>query len=156
LSNENLLYFCIGDLFNNICGYRGYYTDQSLIHFDDNRLHTESKENNRKLRKQADRVVQQDADNNDESNYTNNTLDDTIESNPGDQLTSQNNDTATDTDGRIHDSTTTSDSSTDSGDKTNPSPDATTSQDTEQNNEASDEEYGYYNPNDRRKWNEKE
>ena len=69
-----------------MCGYRGYYTDQAMIHFDNNRLHTESKENNRKRRKEVDRVPQQNDDNNGQTNNNNsNTLDDdadkTIDSN---------------------------------------------------------------------------
>ncbi|CAF1518925.1 unnamed protein product, partial [Rotaria sordida] len=67
-------YFALGDLFNNICGYRGLYTDQAMIHLDSNRLHTESKEDNRKRRKEAGRAVQQNQDNNDQANYSNNTL----------------------------------------------------------------------------------
>ncbi|CAF4182675.1 unnamed protein product, partial [Rotaria magnacalcarata] len=56
-------YFALGDIFNIMCGYRGYYTDQAMVHFDNSRLHTESKENNRKRRKEADRIpIQNDDD----------------------------------------------------------------------------------------------
>ncbi|CAF4505371.1 unnamed protein product, partial [Rotaria sp. Silwood2] len=50
------------DIFNGMCGYRGYYTDQAMAHFDNNRLHTELKENNRKRRKEAGRVLMQNDD----------------------------------------------------------------------------------------------
>lgn len=45
-------------------GYHDYYTDQAMIHLDNNRLQTESKEDNWKRRKETDRVVQQNEDNN--------------------------------------------------------------------------------------------
>ncbi|CAF1388614.1 unnamed protein product [Rotaria sordida] len=166
-------YFTLGDLFNNICGYRGHYTDQAMIHFDNTRLHTESKENNRKRRKEAGRDVQKNVDN-DQTNSNNASGDDdytTIDSdeeadddynetNPGDQATFEDNDTTTEgnecsTDD--HDSTSSSDnSSTDNDDKTILSPDTATKEDVEKNDETSDDEYGYYNPKDRRRWKEEE
>ena len=60
--NMKPIYFYIGNLLNAECGYRGHYTDQAMIHFDNNRLHTESKEMNRKKRKEANRIVQQNDD----------------------------------------------------------------------------------------------
>ncbi|CAF5046096.1 unnamed protein product, partial [Rotaria sp. Silwood1] len=168
-------YFALGDLFNNICGYRGHYTDQAMIHFDNNRLHPESKECNRKRRKEAGRVVQQNEDNNGQANYSNNALgddndktintheqadDDYNETNPGDQPTSEDNDTTTDSDERStddHDSTSNSDdSSSDSDDKTILSPDTRTHEDVEKIDETSDDEYDYYSPKDRRRWKEEE
>ncbi|CAF1077732.1 unnamed protein product [Rotaria sordida] len=166
-------YFTLGDLFNNICGYRGHYTDQAMIHFDNTRLHTESKENNRKRRKEAGRDVQKNVDN-DQTNSNNASGDDdykTIDSdeeadddynetNPGDQATFEDNDTTTEgnecsTDD--HDSTSSSDnSSTDNDDKTILSPDTATKEGVEKNDETSDDEYGYYNPKDRRRWKEEE
>ena len=59
-----------------------------MIHFDNNRLHTESKENNRKRRKEAGRVLHQNDDDDDEANYSSNTLgDDCNDSNPGNEET---------------------------------------------------------------------
>ncbi len=59
-----------------MCGYRGHYTDQAMIHFDNNRIHTESKEMNRKKRKEAGRVLQSNDDNNNQTNNSNNTIND--------------------------------------------------------------------------------
>ncbi|CAF3361073.1 unnamed protein product [Rotaria sp. Silwood2] len=173
ISNDG--YFALGNLFNNISGYHGYYTDQAMIHFDNNRLHTESKENNRKRRKEAGRVL----DKNGQTNYSNNALgddndetidsdeqrnDDYHETNPSDQPTSQDNDTTTDSDEPMtgdNDSTSSSnDSSNDSDDGTNRmpdeetilNPDARTNEDLEKNDDTSDDEYGYYNPKDKRRW----
>ncbi|CAF4372000.1 unnamed protein product, partial [Rotaria sordida] len=47
-------------------------------------------------------------------------------------------------------------SSTDNDDKTILSPDTATKEDVEKNDETSDDEYGYYNPKDRRRWKEEE
>ena len=46
-----------------MCGYRGYYTDEPMIHFDNSRLHSEPKTNNRKTRKKAARDVQKNVAN---------------------------------------------------------------------------------------------
>ena len=152
--------FFTGDLFHNMCGYRGYYTDQAMIHFDNSRLHSESKINNRKTRKEATRDAQKNVDNDRRNNRKNasgdddktidgneQTNDDYHETNPGDQLTSEDNDTTTDSDD--HDSTSGSDdSSTDNDDKTVLSPSTRTNKGVEKNDETSDDEYGYYNPKD--------
>ncbi|CAF1397743.1 unnamed protein product [Rotaria sordida] len=161
-------YFTLGDLFNNICGYRGHYTNQAMIHFDNSRLHSESKTNNRKTRKEADRSVQKNVDN-DQTNNNNapgddndktinsdkQTDDDYNETNSDNQPTSEDNDTTTDSDECItddRDSTSSSDdSSTDSDDKTILSLDTKTNEDIERNDGTSDNEYGYYNPKDRRR-----
>ncbi|CAF1154630.1 unnamed protein product [Rotaria sordida] len=166
-------YFTLGDLFNNICGYRGHYTNQAMIHFDNSRLHSESKTNNRKTRKEADRGVQKNVDN-DQTNNNNapgddndktinsdkQTDDDYNETNSDNQPTSEDNDTTTDSDECItddRDSTSSSDdSSTDSDDKTILSLDTKTNEDIERNDGTSDNEYGYYNPKDRRRWKEEE
>ncbi|CAF4164010.1 unnamed protein product [Rotaria sordida] len=166
-------YFTLGDLFNNICGYRGHYTNQAMIHFDNSRLHSESKTNNRKTRKEADRGVQKNVDN-DQTNNNNapgddndktinsdkQTDDDYNETTSDSQPTSEDNDTTTDSDECItddRDSTSNSDdSSTDSDDKTILSSDTKTNEDVEKNDGTSDDEYGYYNPKDRRRWKEEE
>ncbi|CAF4076827.1 unnamed protein product, partial [Rotaria sordida] len=161
-----------GDLFNNMCGYRGYYTDQAMIHFDNSRLHSESKTSNRKSRKEAGRDVQKNVDN-DQTNNNNasgnddKTIDideeaddDNNETNPGDQPTTQDNETIIDNDESItddNDTTSSSDeSSNDSDDKTILSPDTRTNEDVGKNDETSVDEYGYYNPKDRRRWKEEE
>ncbi|CAF4208516.1 unnamed protein product, partial [Rotaria sordida] len=166
-------YLTLGDLFNNICGYRGYYTNQAMIHFNNSHLHSESKTNNRKTRKEGDRGVQKNVDN-DKTNNNNapgddndktinsdkQTDDDYNETNSDSQPTSEDNDTTTDSDECItddRDSTSSSDdSSTDSDDKTILSPDTKTNEDVEKNDGTSDDEYGYYNPKDRRRWKEEE
>ncbi|CAF1660373.1 unnamed protein product, partial [Adineta ricciae] len=56
-------YLALVNLLNAECGYRGHYTEQAMIHFDNSRLHTESKEMNRKKRKEASRIVQQNTGN---------------------------------------------------------------------------------------------
>ena len=155
--------FFAGDLFHNICGYRGYYTDQAIIHFGNNRLHSESKTG-----KEAARDVQKNVDNDRRNNrkYVSGDDDKTIDGNektdndyhethPGDQLTSELNDTTTDSDG--HNSTSSSDdSSTDNSGKAILSPETSTNEDIEKNDETSNDEYGYYNPKDIRRWKEKE
>jgi len=145
------------------------------MYFDNNRLHTETKEHNRKRRKETGRVLQQNEANSGQANYSNNALDDdndkTINSGeqidddynetyPYDQPTSDNNDTTTDNDEHItddHDSISSSNnSSTDSDDKKIPSPDTKTNEDVEKDNDTSDDEYGYYNTRDKRRWKEEE
>ncbi|CAF1421111.1 unnamed protein product [Rotaria sordida] len=173
-------YFALGDLFNNMCGYRGYYTDQAMIHFDNSRLHSESKTSNRKTRKEAGRDVQKNVDN--DQTFNNNAAgdddktidsdeepdDDYNETNPGDQPTTQDNETIIDNDESItddNDTTSSSDeSSNDSDDETNHmdkeetllNPNTRTNEDVEKNDETSDDKYGYYNPRDKRRWKEEE
>ncbi|CAF3486716.1 unnamed protein product [Rotaria sp. Silwood1] len=168
---NNVFWFFTGDLFNNMCGYRGYYTNQAMIHFDNSRLHSESKASNRKTRKEAGRDVQKNVDNgqtnnNNASGNDDKTIDDDEadddynETNPSDQPTTQDNETIIDNDESItddNDTTSSSDeSSNDSDDKTILSPDTRTNEDVEKNDETSDDEYGYYNPKDRRRWKEEE
>ena len=160
--------FFTGDLFHSMCGYRGYYIDQAMIHFDSSHLHSELKINNRKTREEAAGGVQKNVDNgrrnnskyasgNDDKAIDGNeqTDDDYHETNPGDQLTLEDNDTTTDS--GDHDPTSSSDdSSTNNDDKTILNPDTRTNEDVEKNDETGDDEYGYYNPKDIRRWKEKE
>jgi len=166
-----------------MCGYRGYYTDRAMTHFDNNRLHSESKTNNRKRRKEAGRVVQKNIDDG-QTNNINNTLDDVDtaiesdeqaaddyhETNPADQPTAQGSGIIIDIDNNecISDdnyttSTSSSDeSSDDTDDETNHmnkretllNPDTRTNEILETNDDSSDEEYSYYNPRDKRRWKE--
>ncbi|CAF3351867.1 unnamed protein product [Rotaria sp. Silwood2] len=126
------------DIFNVMYGYRGYYTDQSMIHFDNNRLHTETKENNRKRRKAAARVLIQ----NDDEEENNDTIinrvdqidDDYNDTNPVTEASSEDNDTTTDSDEHVTDDNDTISS----------------------NDQSLDDDYGYYNPKDKRTWIEEQ
>ncbi|CAF2204978.1 unnamed protein product [Rotaria magnacalcarata] len=131
-------YFALGDIFNIMCGYRGYYTDQAMVHFDNSRLHTESKENNRKRRKEADRIpIQNDDDEEDNDaiiDGADQVDDDDKDTNPVNKATLDDNDTTTDSDEHVNDDNHT----------------------TSSNDESSDDDYGYYNPKDKRTWIEEQ
>ncbi|CAF3629223.1 unnamed protein product [Rotaria socialis] len=131
-------YFALGDIFNVMCGYRGYYTDQAMVHFDNNRLHTESKENNRKRRKEAGRVLMQ----NDDEEEDNDSIID-----GADQIDDDNNDTNPVT----GETTVDNDTTTDSDDHVTDDNDSISSSD-----ESLDDDYGYYNPKDKRTWTEEQ
>ncbi|CAF4668239.1 unnamed protein product, partial [Rotaria sp. Silwood2] len=131
-------YFALGDIFNVMCGYRGYYTDQAMVHFDNNRLHTESKENNRKRRKEAGRVLMQ----NDDEEEDNDSIID-----GADQIDDDNNDTNPVTGATTVDNDTT----TDSDDHVTDDNDSISSSD-----ESLDDDYGYYNPKDKRTWTDEQ
>ncbi|CAF1297479.1 unnamed protein product [Rotaria sordida] len=173
-------YFVLEDLYNNMYGYRGYYTNQATIHFHNSHLHYKSKTSNRKTRKEAGRDVQKNVDN-DQTNNNNafgdddkiidsdeEADDDYNETNPGDQPTTQDNETIIDNDESITDDNDTTSScdelSNDSDDETNHmdkdetllNPDTRTNEDVEKNDETSDDEYGYYNPRDKRRWKEEQ
>jgi flagellin-specific chaperone FliS len=67
-----------------MCGYHGHYTDQAMIHFDNNHLHTESKE--KKLIVFYNKIIIQLV-------YSDNhiTSDDHYETSPVDESTNDNN-----------------------------------------------------------------
>ncbi|CAF4697884.1 unnamed protein product, partial [Rotaria sp. Silwood2] len=44
-------YYNLGEIFEKLCGYIGFYTENILISFDDERLHTANKEYMRKQKK---------------------------------------------------------------------------------------------------------
>lgn len=134
-----LIYFCVGDLFNAVCGYRGHYTDQAMIHFDNNRLHTESKEMNRKKRKEASRVAPQNDDNDE-------TSDDDEPISSDDEQTTDDDERTTDDD----------EQTTDENDDETSDGAETTGEDTKSSVETSDDDYDYYNPKDKRLWKEQE
>ncbi|CAF3794361.1 unnamed protein product [Rotaria sp. Silwood1] len=140
-------YFAIGDVFNAMCGYQGYYTDQAMIHFDNSRLHTESKESNRKKRKQTGHVLLQNNRKEEDSEIIDDidqTNDDDDDGDPTDKATSEDNDTNPVAEGFD----TTSDSDEPATEDNN-----TTSSDDQS---LDDDDYGYYNANDKRKWIEEE
>ncbi|CAF4343104.1 unnamed protein product [Rotaria sp. Silwood2] len=127
-----------GDTFNVMCGNRGYYTDQALVHFDNNRLHTESKENNRKRRKEAGRVLIQDDDEEEDNDAiidgADQIDDDNNDTNPVTGATTEDNDATTDSDDHVTDDNGSISSS----------------------DESLDDGYGYYNPNDKITWTEEQ
>ncbi|CAF3032709.1 unnamed protein product [Rotaria sp. Silwood2] len=126
------------DTFNVMCGNRGYYTDQALVHFDNNRLHTESKENNRKRRKEAGRVLIQDDDEEEDNDAiidgADQIDDDNNDTNPVTGATTEDNDATTDSDDHVTDDNGSISSS----------------------DESLDDGYGYYNPNDKITWTEEQ
>ena len=75
----SLFYFCIGDLFNAVRDYHGHYREEAMIHFDNNRLHSESKQAIRRRKKEAGRIAQQNDDNNDQINNVYNETSDSNE-----------------------------------------------------------------------------
>ncbi|CAF1188468.1 unnamed protein product [Rotaria sp. Silwood1] len=128
-----------GDILNDMCGYRGYYTDQAMIHFDNSRLHTESKENNRKRRKENSRPLVQ----NDEKEQDNDATFDDID---------QTNDDYDNTD-PVAEATPEDNHSTSDSEEQETDDNKTTSSD----DDALDgDDYGYYNPKDKRQWTKEE
>ncbi|CAF2047892.1 unnamed protein product [Rotaria magnacalcarata] len=126
------------NIFNIMCRYHGYYTDQAMVHFDNSRLHTESKDNNRKRRKDAGRIpVQNDDDEKDNDaiiDGANQVDNDDNGTNPVNEATFDDSDTTTDSDEHAADDLHT----------------------TSSNDESSDDDYGYYNPKDKRTWIEEQ
>ena len=154
------IYFCIGDLFNAVCGYRGYYTDQAMIHFDNNRLHSESKIMNRKKRKEASRVVPQNDDNGETSDGDEQTSDGDEKTTDADETTTDKEDESSDGDKQTSDDdeivTSEEGETSDSGEDTSDDDDETTTEDVKSSVDTSDDDYGYYNPKDKRRWKEQE
>ncbi|CAF3887909.1 unnamed protein product, partial [Rotaria sp. Silwood1] len=169
-------YFVLGDLFNLVCGYRGYYTEQAMINLDKNRLHTESKEMNRKKRKEVSRMSQQNDEKSDDDEQINTdgeqtssddrqTSDDTDQSNTEDEQSSTSDEQSSASDEQTGDDNeqasdddedTSYDNEETSNDDENTSDDndETTNEDVKSSCETNDSDYGYYNPKDKRLWKE--
>ena len=119
-----------------------------MIHFDNSRLHTESKENNRKRRKEAGHEMVQ----NDETEEDNDEIADDIDQTNADYYdrspvaasTSENNDT--NPVAKNFDTTSDSDESVTEDNNTISSDDES----------LDDDDYGYYNSKDKRQWIEEE
>ncbi|CAF4350274.1 unnamed protein product, partial [Rotaria sp. Silwood2] len=171
-------YFVLGDLFNVVCGYRGYYTEQAMINLDNNRLHTESKEMNRKKRKEVSRMSQQNDEKSDDDEQINTdgeqtssddrqTSDDTDQSNTEDEQSSASDEQSSASDEQAGDDNeqasdddedTSDDNEETSNDDENTSDDndETTNEDVKSSCETNDSDYGYYNSKDKRLWKEQE
>ena len=110
-------------------GCRGYYTNHAMEYFDRSRLHTESKENRRKLRQQA--KLSSSNNNGDDGNLVD-SVDGIVDGNHGTYSSTEVNDPASDDQEYVlEDNYTTS------------------------SDELSDiEDYTYYNPKESRRWTE--
>lgn len=132
-----------------------------MIHCDNQRLHTESKEFSRRKSKEAKRGLKQRVDADETSDCYDETSSNDDETNPGDKATSASDEeTTTDTDQLTDfDTSTTSDtdeSTTDNDQKNIGNTTETLRQLDRRTIEDSDDEYDYYNPKDKRLWKEKE
>ncbi|CAF1415536.1 unnamed protein product [Adineta steineri] len=128
-------YFGLGDLLDIVCGYFGFYAQQAMIYLDNNRLHTESKESNRKRKKEASRTSQKNDNNKQTGTDDEQSNDDTEESDDCNEQSSDDTEESNDCNEQSSDDTEVSDHCAE---------------------QSSDDDYGYYNAKDKRLWKEKE
>jgi hypothetical protein len=129
----------LGQIFEKLCGYTGFYTENIMISFDNDRLHTANKEDMRKQRK----LINLTGTNNDTSEEDNTNASDTddVSADDGnsDDETSDNNDDNDDE---------TSDNNDDNDDEKDNDNDENSDDKNDQNRHVEDL---YYNPKSR-KW----